>query len=58
VPIAIDPRPRRPARARRGQQLAALEGAETFDGVQRFLEAVHTLSSEHRLSRFCYFASK
>jgi SAM-dependent methyltransferase len=48
----------RSARARRGQQLAALEGAETFDGVQRFLEAVHTLSSEHRLSRFCYFASK
>lgn len=48
----------RSARARRGQQLASMEGAETFDGVQRFLEAVHTLSSEHRLSRFCYFASK
>ena len=48
----------REARARRGPQLAALEGQETFDGVQRFLQAVHTLSSEHRLSRYCYFASK
>lgn len=48
----------RSARARRGQQLASMEGAETFEGVQRFMQAVHTLSSEHRLSRFCYFASK
>jgi len=48
----------RAARARRGDQLASVEGHETFEGVQRFLQAVHTLSSEHRLSRYCYLASK
>jgi SAM-dependent methyltransferase len=48
----------RAARARREDQLASSEGRETFDGVQRFLETVHILSSEHRLSRYCYLASK
>jgi SAM-dependent methyltransferase len=48
----------RAARARRGQQLASVEGDETFEGVQRFLQTVHTLASEHRLSRYCYLASK
>ena len=46
------------ARARRGEPLVSLEGDETFAGVQRFLQAVHTLASERRLSRFLYQASK
>lgn len=48
----------RAARARRSEQLASVEGRETFEGLQRFLQAVHTLSSEHRLSRILYLASK
>lgn len=48
----------RAARDRRREQLAALEGHEKFDGLQEFLTAVHTLASEHRLSRYVYFASK
>jgi SAM-dependent methyltransferase len=48
----------RAARARRGPQLASVEGHETFDGLQRFLQAVHILASEHRLSRYRYLASK
>ena len=46
------------ARATRRDALVPLEGQEAFDGVQRFLEAVHTLASERRLSRFAYLASK
>jgi len=46
------------ARARRGRELASLEGQETFDGLQRFLQAVHTLANERRLSRYLYLASK
>jgi SAM-dependent methyltransferase len=38
--------------------LVALEGAETFDGVQRFLAAAHLLSHERRLSRFMYLATR
>ena len=48
----------REARERRRPALVALEGEESFDGVQRFLDAVYTLSSERRLSRFMYLASK
>jgi SAM-dependent methyltransferase len=46
------------ARARRRDQLVGLEGEETFEGLQRFLLAVHTLASERRLSRYLYLASK
>ena len=48
----------RDARARRREALAAIEGQEAFDGLQRFLDAVCTLSSERRLSRFAYLARK
>ncbi len=48
----------REARAKRREALARIEGEEAFEHLQRFLEAVYTLSSEHRLSRFMYLASK
>jgi SAM-dependent methyltransferase len=48
----------RDARARRREALAAIEGQEGFDGLQRFLDAVCTLSRERRLSRFAYLAYK
>ena len=48
----------RDARARRREALAAIEGQENFDGLQRFLDAVCTLSRERRLSRFAYLAHK
>lgn len=48
----------RDARARRREALVRLEGEAGFDDLQRFLDAVHTLSSERRLSRFMYLASK
>jgi SAM-dependent methyltransferase len=46
------------ARARRRDQLVSLEGEETFEGLQRFLHAVHALASERRLSRYLFVASK
>ncbi len=46
------------ARARRAEELTRLEGAETFGGLQRFLEVVHRLTSERRLSRFVYVGKK
>lgn len=48
----------REARAKRRDGLVALEGSDGFDGLQRFLDAVHKLSHERRLSRFMYLASK
>jgi len=48
----------REARAKRRRELVKLEGETGFEGVQRFLDAAHTLSSERRLSRFMYLASK
>jgi hypothetical protein len=48
----------RDARARRRDALAASEGEEGFEGLQRFLDAVCTLSRERRLSRFAYLACK
>ena len=44
----------RDAREKRQLQLIQLEGEPKFNGVQRFLEAVHALASERRLSRFVY----
>src|SRR5262245_4588168 len=48
----------RDARATRRDALVALEGAPDFDATQRFLDIVHTLASERRLSRFAYLAEK
>jgi len=36
----------------------ALEGEDGFEGLQRFLNAVYTLASEQRLSRYMYLAEK
>ena len=46
------------AREGRKQELVAMEGNINFDGLQRFLSCVHTLTSEKRLLRYLYFASK
>jgi SAM-dependent methyltransferase len=46
------------ARARQVEALMAREGRENFDGLQRFLACVHTLSAERRLSRYAYLARK
>lgn len=48
----------REARARRRDRLVPLEGIDGFEGLQRFLEAVHVLASERRLSRYAYLARK
>ena len=48
----------RRARETRRDALVKLEGEEGFAGLQRFLDAVCTLASERRLSRFMYLASK
>ena len=46
------------ARDKHSQELSSIEGAETFAGLQRFLMAVYTLTSERRLSRFVFVARK
>jgi SAM-dependent methyltransferase len=48
----------REARDRHGEALVAREGRANFDGLQRFLAGVHTLSVERRLSRYAYLAQK
>jgi predicted signal transduction protein with EAL and GGDEF domain len=48
----------REARAQHRAELEAREGAENFEGLQRFLGCVQTLSEERRMSRFCYLADK
>src|SRR5262249_28989012 len=48
----------RDARARRRDALVALEGPADFEATQRFLDVVHTLSGERRLSRFAYLATR
>jgi SAM-dependent methyltransferase len=48
----------RDARRTRRDALVDLEGAEAFEGLQRFLDAVHVLASERRLSRYMYLASR
>jgi SAM-dependent methyltransferase len=48
----------RQAREDRRGALMELEGSEAFEGMQRFLAAVHLLASERRLSRYMYLASK
>jgi SAM-dependent methyltransferase len=46
------------ARARHREPLVAREGDVNFEGLQRFLRCVHTLSVERRLSRYAYLAEK
>ncbi len=46
------------ARAARSAVLIPIEGEPNFTGLQKFLQCVHTLSSEKRLSRFLYLARK
>ena len=47
---------RRDSRERYRHELITAEGKENFDGLQRFLSCVDTLSSEKRLLRFLYLA--
>ena len=46
------------ARERHRAELVTREGEANFAGLQRFLECVHRLSAERRLSRYCYLAEK
>jgi ubiquinone/menaquinone biosynthesis C-methylase UbiE len=46
------------ARAKRKEKLVAAEGDTNFNGLQRFLSCVHILTSEKRLLRYLYLASK
>ena len=46
------------AREKRKQDLIVTEGNVNFEGLQRFLSCVHILTSEKRLLRYLYFASK
>ena len=48
----------REARQRFRDDLLRIEGAESFEGVQKFLGAVHRLTAERRLSRIAYLAEK
>jgi SAM-dependent methyltransferase len=49
---------RHDAREKWREELVTAEGAANFDGLQRFLACVHTLTTERRLLRYLYFASK
>jgi hypothetical protein len=46
------------ARERQRAVLVSREGDVNFEGLQRFLMCVHTLSADRRLSRFAYLAEK
>jgi SAM-dependent methyltransferase len=46
------------AREREREALVTREGQSNFDGLQRFLLCVHTVSAERRLSRYAYLAEK
>ena len=46
------------ARERHRRELVEREGEANFAGLQRFLDCVHRLSAERRLSRYCYVAEK
>jgi SAM-dependent methyltransferase len=51
-------RRRRDARARYREALVAREGDANYEGLQRFLDCVHAVSVERRLSRYAYLAEK
>jgi SAM-dependent methyltransferase len=46
------------ARQAHEDDLLRIEGEERFEGLQRFFEVVHLLSSQKRLSRIAYVAEK
>lgn len=46
------------SRQRHRDDLVKIEGEERFEGLQRFLSMVHTLTSERRLSRFVFLVEK
>jgi SAM-dependent methyltransferase len=46
------------ARYAHKEALIAIEGKERFEGLQRFFDAVHALTSQRRLSRIAYLAEK
>ena len=46
------------ARQAHKDALLRIEGEERFEGLQRFFEAVHNLTSERRLSRIAYVVEK
>jgi hypothetical protein len=46
------------ARERHREVLIGMEGAERFEGLQKFFGAVHRLTSERRLSRIAYLVEK
>jgi SAM-dependent methyltransferase len=46
------------ARAKRQKDLESIEGKERFEGLQSFLDVVHRLYHEKRLSRFAYIGEK
>jgi SAM-dependent methyltransferase len=46
------------AREEHRDELVAREGEANYAGLQRFLNCVHRLSAERRLSRYCYLAEK
>ena len=48
----------REARQRFRDDLLRIEGGESFEGVQKFLAAVHRLTPERRLSRIAYLVEK
>ena len=48
----------RQAREARKSQLIGVEAEVNFEGLQRFLNCVHTLTSEKRLLRYLYVARK
>jgi SAM-dependent methyltransferase len=48
----------RDARAAHKDELIKMEGQERYEGLQRFFDSVHTLTSERRLSRIVYIAEE
>jgi SAM-dependent methyltransferase len=46
------------ARHAHQEDLLRIEGKERFEGLQRFFEVVHKLTSQRRLSRIAYLAEK
>ena len=47
----------RDAREVRAEALRTIEGDETFEGQQRFLDVTARLAEERRLSRFAFVAT-
>jgi hypothetical protein len=48
----------RNAREAKRKELVKMEGRKTFEGIQTYLDVVHLLAKEHRLSRYVFVAEK